>query len=414
MKITFIGTGYVGLVSGVMMSHLGHDVTCLDLDSNKISQLKNKKSPIYEPDLEEYIERYAGTERLQFSSEYNEDIRDSDCLFITVGTPPKENGDADLSGIFSAIKTSINYIKPECLIIIKSTVPPSTCDAVKRFIQEQGKDFEIASNPEFLREGSAIGDFLEPDRIIVGASSEKAFQIVQKLYKPLTDRGIKLVETDLVSSELIKYASNSFLATKIAFINEIADLCEKIGADIGSVSKGIGLDTRIGERFLQAGPGFGGSCFPKDILAMSHLASGADSDCLILDSVISANNNRPSKMILKISDAAGGNLKNKNITILGLTYKAGTDDLRESPAIPIIRLLSKEGAKITAYDPKGTDNAKKYFDSLNCASSIEDASEGADIIVIATEWLEFKKIDWKIIRTLVKNPVIVDLRNILK
>ena len=413
MKIAFIGTGYVGLVSGVMMSHLGHEVTCLDIDHDKIKQLQNKKSPIYESGLEEYIKRYADTPKLKFASEYSENIKDADCVFVTVGTPPKENGDANLDGIFNAIKSSIHYLKPECVVVIKSTVPPGTCSAIKQFLQENGKDFEVASNPEFLREGSAVEDFLNPDRIVIGASSDNAFRIMQEAYKPLTDRGIELVETDLTSSELIKYASNSFLATKIALINEIADLCEKIGADINTVSKGIGLDKRIGERFLQAGPGFGGSCFPKDILAMSCLASKANSDCLILDSVICANNNRHSKMTQKISDSIGGNLSNKNLTILGLTYKAGTDDLRESPAVAIIKLLSKEKAKITAYDPKGMANTKKYLDSLNCASSIELATKDADAIVIATEWPEFKEIKWKYIRTLVKNPVIIDLRNIL-
>ena len=413
MKITIVGTGYVGLVSGVMMSHLGHDITCLDIDENKIRTLKNNETPIYEPGLEVDLKKYGNTKRLNFVHGYDSSISDSDCLFITVGTPPKENGDADLSGIFNAVENACHYINAECVIVLKSTVPPGTCQQVKEFIKNKGKEIEIVSNPEFLREGSAIEDFLQADRIVIGTQSERALQIMRQVYKPLTTQGIKLVETDLCTSELIKYAANSFLANKIAFINEMADLCEVVGGDVTTLAKGIGLDKRIGEAFLQAGPGFGGSCFPKDILALRQLANKVNTDCLILDAIIKANNNRPTIMINKITKAVGGILKGKKMAVLGLTYKAGTDDLRSSPAIDLIKILQEQEVEIVAYDPQGMANAKKYFNQLNCAKSIIDATADVDAIIIATEWPEFKKINLEQIKTIVKTPIIIDLRNIL-
>jgi UDPglucose 6-dehydrogenase len=412
MKISFIGTGYVGLVSGVMMSHLGHEIICLDVDQNKISKLKNKQTPIYEPGLNEYIEKYGNSKRLNFVHGYNEAIEDSDCLFITVGTPPKENGDADLSGIFKAIDSASQYINSDCVIVIKSTVPPGTCQQVKDYMKQKGKDIHIVSNPEFLREGNAVKDFIEPDRIVIGTDSQHALEVMRQVYKPLTDQGIPLVTTDLNTSELIKYASNTFLANKIAFINEMADLCEIIGADIATLSEGIGLDKRIGKDFLQAGPGFGGSCFPKDILALQQLTKKLDSDFLILDAIIKANQNRPHSITRKISSLFGGDLKGKKLAILGLTYKAGTDDLRSSPAIDLIKLLQKEGAIITAYDPQGMVHVPQYFDHLDCANSIEEAVKDSSAIVIATEWPEFKKMDLQKIKGLVKDTNIIDLRNI--
>ena len=414
MKISFVGTGYVGLVSGVMMSHLGHDIVCLDVDKDKISKLKNQETPIYEPGLTEYIEKYANTKRLQFVHGYDLNIADSDCLFITVGTPPKENGDADLSGIFQAVESASEYISPECVIVLKSTVPPGTCQQVRTFMQDKGSDIHIVSNPEFLREGNAIKDFIEPDRIVIGTHSEHALKIMQQVYKPLTDQGIPFVETDLSTSELIKYAANTFLSNKIAFINEMADLCEIVGADIGTLSKAVGLDKRIGKDFLRAGPGFGGSCFPKDILALQRLANKVDSDFLILDAVIKANSNRPNSMMNKISNALDGSVKNKKLAILGLTYKAGTDDLRSSPAIDLINLLQQQGADITAYDPEGMVNVDKYFDNLNCADSIDSAIKDSDAIIIVTEWLEFQKMDLNKIKILVKTPNIIDLRNLFE
>ncbi len=413
MKISFIGTGYVGLVSGVMMAHIGHDVICIDTDAGKINKLKNKQAPIYEPGLDEYIEKYANTPRLQFIHGYDNQIKNSDCVFITVGTPPKANGDADLSGIFNALENVCKYIKPECVIVLKSTVPPGTCASAVEFMKNKGKEIIIVSNPEFLREGNAIGDFLEPDRIVIGSDNKQAFNVTREIYKPLTDAGVAMVETDLSTSELIKYASNTFLANKIAFINEMADLCEIVGADITTLAEGVGLDKRIGSDFLKAGPGFGGSCFPKDILALQQLAKKAGSDFLILDAIIKANSNRPTSMLNKIISAIGGDTEGKKIAMLGLTYKAGTDDLRSSPAIDLINQLQKLGTKIVAYDPEGMVNAPKYFDSLECSDSIPDAAKDSDAIVIATEWPEFVKADWAAIKSTMKTPVIIDLRNIL-
>lgn len=413
MKITFVGTGYVGLVSGVMMSHLGHDVTCLDLDMNKIEMLKRKKSPIFEPGLDEYIDKYANTERLNFVYGYDGSIKESQCAFVTVGTPPKEDGDADLSGIFAAVGELCKYITAECIIVIKSTVPPGTCAAVQTFITSNGYKNLVVSNPEFLREGAAINDFLKPDRIVIGVASVEAFEVMRKVYKPITDQGTEIVETDLTTSELIKYASNTFLANKIAFINEMADLCEIVGGDITTLAKAVGLDKRIGESFLKAGPGFGGSCFPKDILALQKLAQKKDSDFLVLDAIIQANANRSNIMIKKITSAVGGSIAGKKLAVLGLTYKAGTDDLRNSPAVELINKLQELGVSVIAYDPEGMVNAPKYFKKLECANSMMEAIDGADAFIIATEWEEFKKIDLDKAKSLLKSPVIVDLRNIL-
>jgi UDPglucose 6-dehydrogenase len=413
MKITVIGTGYVGLVSGVMMSHLGHAVTCLDVDDNKIAKLKQHISPIYEPGLDNYLKQYGNTARLKFESDYQKSLSDAEIVLVCVGTPPKSDGDADLSYILEAVENATNYIKQDALLVIKSTVPPGTCKFIAEFLKTKGKIFEIASNPEFLREGSAVNDFLFPDRIVIGSDSESALLILQEAYKPLTSEGVKLVATDLTTSELIKYASNTFLANKIAFINEMADLCEVIGADIDDLSKGVGLDNRIGTEFLKAGPGFGGSCFPKDILALRYLAQKVNSDCMILNAVIKANTDRPERIINKITKIMGGSLKGKKFAVLGLTYKAGTDDLRSSPAIELVNYLQKERAEVIAYDPEGMQSVPKYFDSLDLASSALEAAKGADAVIIATEWEEFKIINMLELKGVLKQPIIIDLRNIL-
>ncbi|GAB4162338.1 MAG: UDP-glucose/GDP-mannose dehydrogenase family protein [Rickettsiaceae bacterium] len=413
MKITFIGTGYVGLVSGVMMSHLGHSITCIDVDQTKISSLKAKKVPIFEPGLDEYVEKYANSNRLNFTNSYGSSLGDSECVFITVGTPQKDDGSADISSIFTAVEEVCKYISSECLLVIKSTVPPGTCAEVQNFVISKGYKNEVVSNPEFLREGSAIIDFMKPDRIVIGASSTRALDIMRKLYKPLIDNGVGIVETDLGTSELIKYAANAFLANKIAFINEMADLCEIVGADITKISEGIGLDKRIGKSFLNPGPGFGGSCFPKDILALQNLAKKVKSNFLVLDAVIKANSNRPANILQKIKTAVGNNLNGKKLAILGLTYKAGTDDLRSSPAIELINKLKESGADIIAYDPEGMINAHKYFQDLKCASSPIEAVRDTDAIIIVTEWDEFKLIDFAKAKSIMATPVIIDLRNIL-
>lgn len=414
MRITFVGTGYVGLVSGVMMSHVGHDVICLDVDENKIKLLKAKKAPIFEPGLDEYIDKYGNTDRLSFVYGYDDSIKYSQCVFITVGTPPKHDGDADLSGIFSAVAEVCRYVNPDCVIVIKSTVPPGTCSAIQSFIINNGYLNPVVSNPEFLREGCAINDFLKPDRVVIGGESVESLNIMRKVYAPIINDKIKIVETDLTTSELIKYASNTFLANKIAFINEMADLCEIVGADIKTLARGVGLDKRIGASFLKAGPGFGGSCFPKDILALQKLAQKVDSDFLVLDAVIKANSNRPNAMIRKIISAIGGSLSGKKLAVLGLTYKAGTDDLRNSPAVELINKLQEFDSLIVAYDPEGMENASKYFEKLDCANSMIEAIEGADAIIIATEWDEFKAMDLVKVKALLKTPIIIDLRNILE
>jgi UDPglucose 6-dehydrogenase len=414
MKVTFVGSGYVGLVSGVMMSHLGHFVTCLDIDQDKINKLKNLEPPIFENNLEYYLTQYGNTERLNFICGYNESIYESSAIFIAVGTPQKADGNADLHYIFESIMSSAKYVNPDCVFVIKSTVPPGTCRQIKELLVQNGFSNNVVSNPEFLREGSAVHDFLYPDRIILGSESKTALEIIKQIYKPLSDKQIPILETDLITAELIKYASNSFLACKIAFINEMADLCEVIGADINQLSNGVGLDKRIGSAFLKVGPGFGGSCFPKDILALQHLTNDLKSDSLILDAVITANTNRPKLMIQRIKAFLNGQIRDKNIAILGLTYKAGTDDLRSSPVIELINLLWKNDAKIKAYDPQGMPNSSKYFDNkLVCGSSAFEVCIGADAVVVATEWPEFANIDYKKLKLQLNSPNIIDLRNFL-
>ena len=414
MKITFIGSGYVGLVSSVMMSHLGHSVTCLDIDKVKINQLKNLKLPIFEDGLEGYLTKYGNTNRLNFVCGYDKTIYESEAIFIAVGTPQGNDGNADLQYIFEAALTAAEYANPDCVFVIKSTVPPGTCKKVEELFKHNGFNNPIVSNPEFLREGSAVHDFLYPDRIIIGFESKLALEVMMQIYKPLADQGIPILQTDLITSELIKYASNSFLTCKIAFINEMADLCEIIGADIKQVSNGMGLDKRIGSDFLKAGPGFGGSCFPKDILALQYLTTQVKSDFLVLDAVIKANGNRVSLIVEKIKKFLDGNICGKKITVLGLTYKAGTDDLRKSPAIELINLLWENSADVKAYDPQGMPNASKYFgNKLVCGTSAIEAASGADAIIIATEWPEFAKIDYATLLPKLNNPNIIDLRNIL-
>ncbi|MFK7967624.1 MAG: UDP-glucose/GDP-mannose dehydrogenase family protein [Rickettsiaceae bacterium] len=414
MKITFVGSGYVGLVSGVMMSHLGHFVTCIDIDQDKINKLKNLESPIFEDGLEDFLIQYGNTERLNFICGYNESLYESSAIFIAVGTPQKSDGNADLHHIFEAVMASAKYANPDCVFVIKSTVPPGTCKQIKDLLVQNGFNNTVISNPEFLREGSAVHDFLHPDRIILGSESKTALEVIKQIYKPLCDEGIIILETDLITAELIKYASNSFLACKIAFINEMADLCEVIGADINQLSSGVGLDKRIGSAFLKVGPGFGGSCFPKDILALQHLTNNLKSDSLILDAVITANTHRPKLMIKKIKMFLDDQIQGKKIAILGLTYKAGTDDLRSSPVIELINLLWENGAEIKAYDPQGMPNSSKYFNNnLVCGASPFEVCDGADAVIVATEWPEFTKIDYKKLKAQLNSPNIIDLRNFL-
>lgn len=412
MKLAFIGTGYVGLVTGVMMSHIGHEITCIDIDQEKINSLNNGKSPIYEANLDEYISKQIKSRTLQFNSNFDEHLRKQDAIFITVGTPSSQEGNADLSHVYNSLDHILEFIDDKCIIIIKSTVPPGTTKDIQNYIRKKGKNNHVANNPEFLREGNAVYDFLNPDRIVIGAESSEAKTTLEKIYTPMTQQGITLVTTDFTTSELIKYAANTFLANKIAFINEMADICENINANVKDLSYGLGLDQRIGGAFLNAGPGFGGSCFPKDILALQSLTNNLETRSLILDAVINANSQRPASILKRIEKLAGG-LNTKTVAVLGLTYKAGTDDLRSSPALEMIKLLKEQGAIIQAYDPMGRDNARNHMQNDEIKSSAIDACRGADITLILTEWDEFQNLNFDAIKQVLHGVKLIDLRNFL-
>jgi len=411
MNITFIGAGYVGLVSATMLSHLGHNVMCCDNNKDKILGLQRGEVPIYEPELDRYIEDCVAAGRLQFSSS-SPRADDVTVVFIAVGTPPLESGSADLSYVEDTVMQVAKSSSPNTLIVIKSTVPPGTCLKLQAMLRNHNLGHEVVSNPEFLREGSAIEDFLNPDRIVLGTSSKRAEELLMKVYATFASYKSILLCTDPTTSELIKYASNSFLATKIGFINEMANLCERVGADIDTLSKGMGMDKRIGSAFLKAGPGFGGSCFPKDLLALSHLASQYNQPCHILDSVIFSNKDRPAHMVGKISNVMG-DLRSKTICALGITFKAETDDVRSSPAVDIISLLIERGATVRVYDPAGAKNGALLAPNADfCRDAYEAASE-ADAIVILTEWNEFKDLDFKKLMSIMAGRDLFDFRNIL-
>ncbi|RYE06175.1 MAG: UDP-glucose/GDP-mannose dehydrogenase family protein [Rickettsiaceae bacterium] len=413
MNITFIGVGYVGLVSGVMMSSFGYNVTCLDTDKIKIEQLKQGILPIFEPGLKDYLARGISNKNLEFTSQYDDNLRKSSVIFITVWTPSsKDHGEADLQYVFEAINQLSPYINSSCIIVIKSTVPPGTCQKVEAVLTKMGLNNQVLSNPEFLKEGSAIIDFLSPDRIVIGAKCSNSFEILANIYQPLTSKGITIVNTDPITSELIKYAANTFLATKIAFINELANLCSKVGADIRELTFAMGLDQRIGKDFLKPGPGFGGSCFPKDILALSSIANDNHTKLTVLDAVIEANKNRPAYLVAEIKKVIG-DLKDKTISVLGLTYKANTDDVRSSPAIAIIKLLQAQQSYIKAFDPIGNHNAALSLSEVNITNSAVEACHLADAIIITTEWEHFKDLDFNLIFSKVKSPLIFDFRNLL-
>ncbi|MBP7190144.1 MAG: UDP-glucose/GDP-mannose dehydrogenase family protein [Rickettsiaceae bacterium] len=408
MHLSFIGAGYVGLVSGTLLAELGHTITCIDKDESKIAALRECVIPIYEPGLTEYVERLTKAGRLSFSLKQTQECN---AVFIAVGTPPLDSGAADLSYVYSAALEVAENCK-DVLIVIKSTVPPSTCANLQAFLREKGYNNEIVSNPEFLREGSAIEDFLKPDRIVVGTQSQKAREMMAEIYKPLTQQGYKIIYTDVTTSELIKYSSNAFLATKIGFINEMADLCESVGASVETLSDAMGADHRIGSAFLKVGPGFGGSCFPKDILALSYLASSKGVPSKIINSVIDSNKERKVNMATKVMHKLG-DIKGKKICSLGITFKAGTDDVRSSPAVEICEILCRAGADVNIYDPKGSTNAKQLLPDATFHSSIFDAAKNASAIVILTEWDEFKSMNLNALSSIVKEKTIFDFRNIL-
>ena len=414
MKLCMIGTGYVGLVSGVCFSDLGNNVICVDNDKNKVNDLKKGIIPIYEPGLEELVLKNYKNNRLKFSTNLKDSIKKSDIIFICVGTPTKKNSkDADLSQIYSVTKEIAKSINKFKIIITKSTVPITTGDEIEKILQKKvnKKKFSIVSNPEFLREGEAIRDFIYPDRIVVGSNDRKSKNILKNLYAPLISKGAKFISTNRRAAELIKYASNAFLATKITFINEIANLCEKTDVDVEDISIGIGLDKRIGSRFLRAGPAYGGSCFPKDTKAIIATADKFKIDLSIIKSVIKSNSLRSKLLLKKVTEILNKKIKNKRICFLGVTFKANTDDMRDSSSLEMIPYLSKNGAKIKYYDPSGAKKEFYKIKNVTFSNSISHAVKESDLVILHTEWNDFKSINFKKLSKS-KNLKIYDMRNI--
>jgi UDPglucose 6-dehydrogenase len=415
MRIAMIGTGYVGLVSGACFSEFGHHVVCVDKDMSKIDMLKAGRMPIYEPGLEEVVADNVKAGRLSFTGDLAGSVKDADAVFIAVGTPSRRgDGHADLTYVFKAAEEIAASLNGYTVVITKSTVPVGTGQRVEDTIRKlrPDADFDVASNPEFLREGSAIEDFQRPDRVVCGTTSDRARAVLRELYRPLFLNETPMLFTSRETSELIKYAANAFLATKITFINEMADICEKVGANVQDVARGIGLDGRIGGKFLHAGPGYGGSCFPKDTLALLRTAEEVGAPTRIVGAVASVNEERKQRMAEKIERAFDG-VKGKTIAVLGLTFKPNTDDMRDAPSLVILPHLAKQGARVRAYDPEGMSEAKKHLDVEMCPDAYA-ALEGADGVVILTEWNEFRALDLKTAKRLLKKPLMVDLRNIYR
>ena len=415
MHIAMIGAGYVGLVTGACFSEFGHDVTCIDRDEARIKKLNAGDLPIYEPGLEELVAGSVKSGRLSFATGLEDAVKGADAVFIAVDTPNSEgNGDADLGNVFAVAEKIAAALDGYTVVVTKSTVPVGTGREVEKIIRglNADADFDVVSNPEFLREGSAIGDFLRPDRVVIGTGSERARDTMRHLYRPLFLIETPILFTTRPTAELIKYAANAFLATKITFINEIADLCEVTDADVQDVAKGIGLDGRIGPKFLHAGPGYGGSCFPKDTLALVRTAGEAGHPLRIVEAVTIVNDERKGRMAVKIVAACGGSVDGKVIAVLGLTFKPNTDDMREAPSLGIIAGLQAGGAKIRAFDPEGMDEAKALLDGVEWCEDAYDAVTGAEALTIVTEWNEFRALDLERVKSLMKSPVMVDLRNI--
>jgi UDPglucose 6-dehydrogenase len=417
MRLAIIGTGYVGLVSGACFSEFGHDVTCVDINEATIARLKNGEIPIFEPGLDELVKRNSRFGRLKFTSDITEGVKDADAVFIAVGTPSRRgDGHADLSYVFAAAQQAAEAITKPCVFVTKSTVPVGTAKQVAAIVSKARPDMaiEVASNPEFLREGSAIEDFMRPDRVVCGTSNENAQAVLRDIYRPLSLREVPILFVDCETSELIKYAANAFLAVKITFINEIADLCEKTGANVQSVARGIGMDNRIGSKFLHPGPGYGGSCFPKDTTALLKTAEDHETSVQIVKAAVDVNNLRKRSMGRRVITAAGGSVEDKKIALLGLTFKPNTDDMRDSPAIDIVRVLQDHGAKVSAFDPEGHHQAKAVMENVDFAEDAYSCMEGADVLVLVTEWNEFRALDLDRVKSLLKTPTIVDLRNIYR
>ena len=419
MKVAMVGSGYVGLVSGACFADFGHDVVCIDKDQTKIDRLLEGVMPIYEPGLDALVESNVRAGRLSFTTDLAEGIRGAQAIFIAVGTPSRRgDGHADLSFVHAVAQEVGENLSGDAVIVTKSTVPVGTGDEVERIIRQAGPQhrFSVVSNPEFLREGAAIGDFKRPDRIVIGAEDDFGREVMREVYRPLFLNESPILFTSRRSSELIKYAANAFLATKITFINEMADLCEKVGADVQDVSRGIGMDGRIGAKFLHAGPGYGGSCFPKDTLALLKTAEDYDSPTRIVEAVVKVNDSRKRAMGRKVLDALGGMdaARGKKVALLGLTFKPNTDDMRDSPAIAIAQTLVDAGVEVAAYDPEGMDQARPLMPQVAMCDSPYAAIEGADAVAIVTEWDAFRALDLDRVKTLVRQPVLVDLRNIYR
>ena len=419
MKITIIGSGYVGLVTGACFSEVGVHVTCVDVDQKKVENLKKGIVPIYEPGLEEMISRNMQMSRLQFTTNISDALKDTDVVFISVGTPPDEDGSADLKYVLQVAQDCGKYMGNYTLVVTKSTVPVGTSEKVKLAISNELQKrkikipFDVASNPEFLKEGAAINDFMRPDRIVVGTESERAKRILSNLYKPFTLNGHPIFFMDVVSAEMTKYAANSMLATKISFINDIANLCEIVGADINEVRKGIGSDARIGNKFIYPGIGYGGSCFPKDVQALIRTADASNYDLKVLKAVESVNNTQKTVLFKKISNYFNGNLKGKTVAIWGLSFKPQTDDMREAPSLEVVKKLLQAGASVKAYDPVASEEAKHHFgDTITYCKDQYEALLDADCLAVLTEWAEFKIPSFHVMHKLLNTPAVFDGRNI--
>ena len=414
MRIAMIGTGYVGLVSGACFADFGHRVCCVDKDSAKIDGLNAGVMPIWEPGLEALVKSNAARGRLTFTTDIATAVSEAEAVFIAVGTPARRgDGHADLTFVFEAIRELAHFIKPGTVVVTKSTVPVGTGDQIEQILREEGvTEVSVASNPEFLREGAAIADFKHPDRIVVGAEDARAQDALRDIYRPLFLNRAPILITGRRTAELTKYAANAFLAVKISFINEVANLCEAVDADVQDVARGIGLDNRIGPKFLHAGPGYGGSCFPKDTLALLKTADDAGVDQRIVRTTVEVNDERKSQMVERVARALGGDLRRKRVGVLGLAFKPNTDDMREAPSIPIVTSLVKRGAEVAAFDPVAREQAEKIFSGIDFAEDAYAAADGADALVIVTEWDEFRALDLGRIAASLRGKILVDLRNV--
>jgi len=416
MRVAMIGTGYVGLVSGACFADFGHVVTCIDKDAGKIERLERGEIPIFEPGLDELVARNVREARLFFTTEGAKAIAEADAVFIAVGTPSRRgDGHADLSYVYAAAEEIAGLIQGFTVVVTKSTVPVGTGDEVESIIRKARPtaDFSVVSNPEFLREGAAIGDFKRPDRVVIGVEDDRAREVMAQLYRPLSLNESPLLFVGRRTSELIKYAANGFLAMKITFINEIADLCEKVGADVQQVARGIGLDNRIGSKFLNAGPGYGGSCFPKDTLALVRTATDAGAPMRLIETTVQVNADRKKAMAAKVASAFAGDLAGKTVGVLGLTFKPNTDDMRDAPSLDIVPALIAMGARVQAYDPEGQE-ARTLLQGVDFKDGPYDAVAGADVVVIITEWDQFRALDLDRVKLLMRQPKVVDLRNIYR